>query len=212
MIKLEKLTISYEDNLIFEDLGYCFESGKIHGILGVSGCGKSTLLRGIAGLIKPKKGKIIYDETEIHSPHEEICMMHQKYVNFPWLTCLDNILIGKNMKSKKMDKNDPNILKAYKILNQVGLGDYANRYPHELSGGMNQRLALSRVLYREPKVILMDEPLSALDPNTRQQMQILIMDLHYKINNTIIMVTHDPDEAKKMCNRIMNLSLLNIVQ
>lgn len=209
MINLEELTISYEDREIFSNLSYKFESGKIHGILGPSGCGKSTMLRTIAGLIKPNKGHIIYNKEKLNGPREDICMMHQKYVNFPWMTCLENVLIGgyEDLPRKKYRRNPENLknFKAYNILKQVGLGDYALKYPHELSGGMNQRLALARVLYRQPKVILMDEPLSALDPKTRQQMQKLIMDLHYQTNNTIIMVTHDPDEAKKMCNNILNL-------
>ena len=205
-------TLGYEKNIIFEDLNIEFECGKITAILGKSGCGKSTLLRTLAGLLKPINGEIMYMDKKISGPHKDICMMHQKYVNFPWLTCLENVIIGGQdgkgiIPRKKYGRNPENLenFEAFEILKKVGLEDVALKFPHELSGGMNQRLALARVIYRNPKVILMDEPLSALDPKTRKDMQNLLLDIYYKNNNTIIMVTHDPDEAKKMCHKIINL-------
>ena len=210
-LKIEDATIDYSGNVIFENLNIEFELNKINAILGKSGCGKSTILRTLAGLLKVKKGIVYFEDNIIKGPNNDICMMHQKYVNFSWLNCFQNVLIGRHdseeYKELKKLKNIDDIKKteAYNILKKVGIEDYALKYPYELSGGMNQRLALARVIYRNPKVILMDEPLSALDPKTRKEMQDLLIDLHYKSNNTIIMVTHDPDEAKKMCHNVIQL-------
>jgi ABC-type nitrate/sulfonate/bicarbonate transport system ATPase subunit len=176
-------------------LNATFEDGKIYGILGRSGCGKSTLLRTIAKLQKPLSGSVDRE------PNVQIYMMHQRYTNFNWLTCLENVLIAERNKQKRKELES----EAQKVLEKVGLGAYINRYPTELSGGMQQRLALARVLFVKPKVLLMDEPLSALDDSTRLKMQELIMDVHKETSNTIIMVTHSVLEAEKMCDEIIKL-------
>lgn len=205
LLKIENATIGYDNKIIFKDANFEFEINKITAIIGQSGCGKSTILRTLAGLNKLKSGRVLFEDTQIKKPIPDICMMHQKYSNFPWLTCLDNVLIGKGEKLNKIKKDSERLEEAYSILKSIGLLDDYLKYPHELSGGMNQRLALARVLYRNPKVILMDEPLSALDPKTRNNMQELLLQNHYKTNNTIIMVTHDLDEAKKMANNIIKI-------
>jgi ABC-type nitrate/sulfonate/bicarbonate transport system ATPase subunit len=128
-------------------------------------------------------------------------MMHQRYTNFNWLTCLDNVLIAERNKRKRKELEPI----AKQVLEQVGLIDYLDRYPTELSGGMQQRLALARVLFVKPKYLLMDEPLSALDDSTRAIMQQFIIDVHKQTNNTIIMVTHSVEEAHKMCDEIVQL-------
>lgn len=194
MILLNDLVIGY-DKPLMKPLSLNFEQGKVYGILGKSGCGKSTLLRTIAKMEKPLSGHICRNNNW------QIYMMHQKYTNFNWLTCLDNVLIAERNKSKRKEK----ITQAQEVLKQVGLGEYLDRYPSELSGGMQQRLSLARVLFVKPKILLMDEPLSALDDNTREKMQKLIMDIHKETNNTIIMVTHSVEEAHKMCDEIIKL-------
>lgn len=194
MILLNDLVIGY-DKPLMKPLSLNFEQGKVYGILGKSGCGKSTLLRTIAKMEKPLSGHICRNNNW------QIYMMHQKYTNFNWLTCLDNVLIAERNKSKRKEK----ISQAKEVLKQVGLEDYLDRYPTELSGGMQQRLSLARVLFVKPKILLMDEPLSALDDNTRETMQKLIMDIHKETNNTIIMVTHSVEEAHKMCDEIIKL-------
>lgn len=194
MILLNDLVIGY-DKPLMKPLSLNFEQGKVYGILGKSGCGKSTLLRTIAKMEKPLSGHICRNNNW------QIYMMHQKYTNFNWLTCLDNVLIAERNKSKRKEK----ITQAKEVLKQVGLGEYLDRYPSELSGGMQQRLSLARVLFVKPKILLMDEPLSALDDNTREKMQKLIMDIHKETNNTIIMVTHSVEEAHKMCDEIIKL-------
>lgn len=194
MIILNDLVIGYQ-NPLMEPLNMTFEDGMVYGILGKSGCGKSTLLKTISRMIKPLSGSVQFDDEH------GIYMMHQRYTNFDWLTCIDNVLIAVRC------KRDRKSLKpvAETILEQVGLSEYMNRYPRELSGGMQQRLSLARVLFVRPHYLLMDEPLSALDDTTRARMQRLIMDVHQKTGSTIIMVTHSEAEAHKMCDKIIKL-------
>ena len=129
-----------------------------------------------------------------------IYMMHQNYTSFDWLKCLDNVLIAKKIRGKLEEKD---IAEAKELLSLVGLNKSMEKYPKQLSGGMRQRLALARTLFANPGVVLMDEPLSALDSCTRNKMQNLIVEQHQKSNNTIIMVTHSKEEAKKMCDVII---------
>ena len=126
--------------------------------------------------------------------------MHQNYTSFDWLKCLDNILIAQKVKGRI---NKCNIDSAKEMISIVGLEGNENKYPKQLSGGMRQRLALARTLFMNPEIILMDEPLSALDIETRQKMQDLIIKQHKETNNTIIMVTHSKEEAQKMCDVII---------
>ena len=187
MIEVKDLTTGYSrDNPLKENFTYTFEDNKIYGILGESGCGKSTLLKTIAGLIYPLSGKVYVDGKILQrADKNDIYMMHQNYTSFDWLTCLNNILITEKVKHKRI--TDENRDKALRWLDNVGLRDYANKYPTQLSGGMRQRLALARTLYMKPSIILMDEPLSALDERTRADMQRLILDIHKETHNTIIM-------------------------
>ena len=202
MIELKNLTTGYtRDKPLKTDFTYTFEN-KIYGILGESGCGKSTLLKTIAGLIYPLNGEIYIDGKILQKASKnDIYMMHQNYTCFDWLTCLDNILITEKVKHRRVTEETKN--NALKWLEKVGLSAHANKYPTQLSGGMRQRLALARTLYMKPNIILMDEPLSALDENTRADMQRLILDIHKETHNTIIMITHSKDEANKMCDEIL---------
>lgn len=194
MITLNKLVVGY-DKPLTRQMNFKFEDGTIYGILGRSGCGKSTVLKTIASMIKPISGEVI------NQSKDQIYMMHQRYTNFNWLSCLDNVLIAERKKRKRKELRQ----RAVDVLNKVGLGEYLDRYPSELSGGMQQRLALARVLFVKPSILLMDEPLSALDDSTRAKMQQLIMDIHKETGNTIIMVTHSVEEAEKMCDQIIKL-------
>lgn len=201
-MKIEGLTVKFKDRTIFENWNSTFEDNKIYAILGASGCGKSTLLRTIAGLLKPNEGTVSYNDKRITKPIDQIFMMHQAYTNFPWKNCLENVLFPIKLKRKVTPED---IAFAKEMINRVGLNECEEKYPDELSGGMKQRLALARVLVSKPPVILMDEPLSALDDKTRESMQKLILDLHEETSNTIIMVTHNQEEAHKMGDFILNL-------
>ena len=197
MITIDNVSIGYNSLVIRDDLNYTFEQDKIYGILGESGVGKTTFLKTIAGLLKPIKGTIKVEKGMKRS----IYMVHQSYTCFDWLTCIDNILITERIKHHKITNELRE--KAEQALNDVGLLEHINKYPTQLSGGQRQRLALARTLFTSPQVILMDEPLSALDENTRRCMQDLILNIHKETHNTIIMVTHSSDEANRMCDEII---------
>ena len=201
MIEVKNLCTGYSrDKPLLKDFNYKFEP-KIYGILGHSGCGKTTLLRTIAGLTKPLSGEVLIDGTPVGKAGQNgVYMMHQNYTSFDWLRCIDNVLIAKKVKGKL---NGEDIDKAEHMLSLVGLQGHENKFPKQLSGGMRQRLALARTLFTNPKIILMDEPLSALDNTTRIQMQDLILKVHKETENIIVMVTHSQEEAKKMCDTII---------
>lgn len=203
MIKLNNLCTGYSrDRPLLRNFNYEFDN-KIYGILGASGCGKTTLLRTIAGLMNPLDGEILVDNERLQKANKNsIYMLHQNFTSFDWMNCLENILLAKKIKGTV---NESDIKKAISILKRVGLGNYLKKYPKQLSGGQRQRLALARTLYMDPQIILMDEPLSALDESTRTDMQNMIMEIHRLLNNTIIMVTHSKNEANKMCDVIINL-------
>lgn len=199
MIETRNVTIGYNGIAIRSHLSYTFDDGKIYGILGESGIGKTTFLKTIAGLLKPIEGEIVI-EGKAAENNEKPYLMHQQYTCFDWLTCIDNILITDRIKHKAITKESKQ--KAVDILESVGLFDHWNKYPTQLSGGQKQRLALARTLYASPNVMLMDEPLSALDESTRLKMQSLIIREHEKTSNTIIMITHSSAEAERMCDDI----------
>lgn len=201
MIVLNDLYTGYSRNSpLLEGFNYQFDN-KIYGILGESGCGKTTLLRTIAGLTKPLQGEVIINGVKDNKPNKKgIYMLHQNYTSFDWMTCLDNVLIAKKVKGRVTEKDKEN---ALKMLELVKLNEHVHKYPRQLSGGMRQRLALARTLFMQPQIILMDEPLSALDGVTRAEMQKLIIRMHKSTNNTIIMVTHSTEEAEKMCDEII---------
>ena len=201
MIEINELYTGYSrDKPLLKNFNYQFDS-KIYGILGESGCGKTTLLRTIAGLVKPLSGTIsVNGELITKASKNNIYMMHQNYTSFDWLRCLDNILIAKKVKGR-INKCD--IDRAKEMMKLVGLENNEDKYPKQLSGGMRQRLALARTLFMNPGIILMDEPLSALDIETRERMQDLIINQHKETTSTIIMVTHSREEANKMCDVII---------
>lgn len=209
MIKIEGMGMKFEGKVIFENFTHNFELGKVHVLMGTSGCGKTTLLRIIAGLQKPTSGKIFLNDKEIKKPNDSIYMMHQHYTNFDWLTCLENVIFALKIKKKnKIFKEEIN--EAREILKFVGLSNYEDKYPIQLSGGMNQRLAFARTIVIKPNIILMDEPMSALDSLTRRQMQDLLKNLHKITNNTILMVTHSEDECNYMADEIFRFSNLEV--
>lgn len=204
MIELHNLSTGYSrDKPILKNFNYNFEK-KIYGILGESGCGKTTLLRTIAGLMKPLSGEVVIDGEKVTRANKNnVYMIHQNYTSFDWMSCIDNILIAKKIKGKVTDEDVQN---AKLMLKTVKLDGHENKYPKQLSGGQRQRLALARTLFMKPQIILMDEPLSALDEQTRTEMQELIMKIHNETNSTIIMITHSKEEAEKMCDVIINFN------
>ena len=203
MIELKKLTIGYtKDTPLMSNIDYVFEDDKVYGILGKSGYGKSTLLRTIAGLQKPLSGEVFIDNKQVKNARtSEAYMMFQNYTCFDWLKCLDNVLIAQKVRGKISNQDVEN---AKRWLSAVGLENDLDKYPTQLSGGMKQRLALARTLFMNPKVVLMDEPLSALDEKTRTAMQNLIVEDHKHDKNIVIMITHSHEEAERICDVVID--------
>lgn len=197
---MNNVTTGYSrDKPIMTGLNYEFKNNMFYCVLGKSGCGKTTMLRTLAGLLKPISGKVQRD-GEILTDFSDIYMMHQNYTSFNWLTVKENILIARDIHQRIAEKD---IDECFDLLEAVGLSEHAFKYPAQLSGGQRQRLALARMLYAKPKIILMDEPLSALDETTRKQMQNLIIQYHKNNRGTIIMITHSEDEANLLADKII---------
>jgi ABC-type nitrate/sulfonate/bicarbonate transport system ATPase subunit len=172
-------------------------------ILGPSGCGKSTLLRIVAGLDVPTAGEVLLDGRRIEGPGADRGMVFQSYTLFPWLTVLDNVCFG--LREKGLPRSEQ-LAGARHVLAQVGLKGFENHYPKQLSGGMQQRTALARALANRPRMLLMDEPFGALDHQTRELMQELLLGLWEAARTTVLFVTHDIDEAVFMGSRVMVMS------
>lgn len=173
------------------------EEGEFISIVGPSGCGKSTLLRLVAGLLTPTSGKLSLDGEEIMGTDAKRGMAFQKPTLFPWLTVEENIAFGP--KVRKENKKE----EIERMLALTHLSDFRSAYPHELSGGMAQRVALVRTMINEPEVFLLDEPLGALDAFTRMKMQDELLLLWKEKKNMMLMVTHDVDEAIYMGTRVL---------
>lgn len=197
MIELKNLLVGYSrDKPLLSEINLVIEN-EIYGIIGRSGVGKTTLLRTIAGLNKPISGCVL-------NPNKErIYMMHQNYTCFDWLNVFDNVFIAAKVNRIKITNEVR--MKVHDCIDKVGLAEYKKYYPAELSGGMRQRLALARTIFVNPPIILMDEPFSSLDDNTRTIIQDLVLGIHKETQNTIIMVTHSQAEADKMCDHIIKL-------
>ncbi|QCK84350.1 ABC transporter ATP-binding protein [Phreatobacter aquaticus] len=177
--------------------------GEFVAILGPSGCGKSTLLRAVAGLDTPTTGTITLDGQAVSEPGRDRGMVFQSYTLFPWLTIVENIEFGP--RESGMAPAARRAI-AEKLMAQVGLTQFANHYPKQLSGGMQQRAALARALANDPKVLLLDEPFGALDHQTRSLMQELLLSIWEQHRKTILFVTHDIEEAVFMANRVLVMS------
>ncbi|MGB3908386.1 MAG: ABC transporter ATP-binding protein [Methanomethylovorans sp.] len=171
--------------------------------LGPSGCGKTTLLRIIAGLDTPDSGEILLDGDKITIPDPKRGMVFQEYSLFPWRNVTDNIIFGLEMKGVTRKKA---IEDAEKYLELVGLTQFKDSYPYELSGGMRQRVAIARALANEPEVLLMDEPFGALDAQTRNSLQHQLLEIWNKKHITVLFVTHSVDEAVFLADRIVVMS------
>jgi NitT/TauT family transport system ATP-binding protein/sulfonate transport system ATP-binding protein len=178
------------------------EHGEFVTLIGPSGCGKSTLLRCIAGLHSADSGILKLDGEVISAPSYERGLVFQDPTLFPWLTIRDNVAFS--LRARKLYQTDASIVDE--LLNLVGLMEFASSYPHQLSGGMAQRASLARALASRPKLLLLDEPLGALDAFTRMNMQDEILAIHKKQKTTIVMVTHDVDEAIYLSDRVVVMS------
>jgi NitT/TauT family transport system ATP-binding protein len=179
------------------------ERGRFVSIVGPSGCGKSTLLRIISGLEKSFEGKVLLDGQEMRRPANDVGFIFQQYALFPWRTMCENIELGLEIKGTCKEERRT-IAKQY--IDSFGMRGFEDRYPGQLSGGMQQRVAIARTLIMNPKLVLMDEPFGSLDSQTRNDMQEFLMDLRRKRMDTVLFVTHNVDESVFLSDRIVVLS------
>ena len=183
-----------------QDVSLDLKSGELMSVLGPSGCGKTTLLNILAGFLAPTAGQVVLNDTPVHGPGPERGMVFQQGALFEWMSVRDNVGFGPKMKGAPRAESRE---KVDHLLDVVGLQDFKEKMVYELSGGMQQRVALARCLANEPDVILMDEPLGALDALTREKMQGLVLKLWKETGKTIILITHSVEEALLLGERLL---------
>lgn len=211
-VSIQNLQKSYGASAVFNDINCEIGRGEFVTLLGPSGCGKSTLLRCIAGLTAVDSGRILLDGQDLvpQSPQKRgIGMVFQSYALFPNMSVEQNVAFGLRMQKIKGQDSHPRVLEA---LRMVELQDFASRYPHQLSGGQCQRVALARSLVTRPRLLLLDEPLSALDARIRKHLREQIRQIQRELGLTTIFVTHDQEEALTMSDRIFLMNQGRIVQ
>jgi NitT/TauT family transport system ATP-binding protein len=185
---------------VLDDISFNARTGEMICILGRSGCGKTTLLNILAGFISPSSGMVFLNGQPVKEPGPDRCVVFQEDTLFPWLTVRENIAFGLRgqTRDRKYTREEVD-----RFLSLVGLSQFGDYLPRDVSGGMKQRVALARVLILKPKVLLMDEPFASLDTQTREEMQNLLINLWEKLSQTILFVTHDVDEAVTLADRIL---------
>ena len=216
MIEFQHVTKSFKDNKVLSDISLTIEDGELVAIIGSSGCGKTTLLKMINRLIRPTKGKIFIDGKDIEDMNKvemrrSIGYVIQQAGLFPHMTVRENIELIQRLEKKDEEQIRKN---TEYLMDMVGLNgdEFLDRYPNDLSGGQQQRVGVARALANNPKIILMDEPFSALDPMTRVSLQDELIALHEKVDKTIVFVTHDMDEAIKIADKICIMKDGHILQ
>jgi NitT/TauT family transport system ATP-binding protein len=193
------------DSLVaIKEVSFDVRDGELLVLLGPSGCGKSTLLRIVGGLDEPTSGEVLLNDKAVHGPGRDRGMVFQAYSSFPWLTVSKNVKFGLKYREDVSDKDWNKI--AQRFVDLVGLGGFENAYVSQLSGGMQQRLAIARTLAADPSILLMDEPFGALDTQTREFLQLQLLDTRAQARKTILFVTHDVEEAIFLADRIVILS------
>ena len=203
IIDLKNISVKYGKEQILDDFNLYIRDNEFITLLGPSGCGKTTILRIIGGFLAPDEGQVIFngkDITKLPPNKRQLNTVFQKYALFTNLTVAENIAFGLNIKKKSKEYIREKIDYALKLVNLEG---YDNRYPNSLSGGQQQRIAIARAIVNEPKVLLLDEPLGALDLKLRQGMQYELMRLKEELGITFIYVTHDQEEALTMSDTIV---------
>ena len=212
LVKIDRVTKKFDETIAVDDVSLEIKKGEIFALLGGSGSGKSTLLRMLAGFERPTEGRIFLDGVDITDmpPYDRpINMMFQSYALFPHMTVAQNIAFG--LQQDKIPKAEIDARVA-EMLKLVQMSQYAKRKPHQLSGGQRQRVALARSLAKRPKLLLLDEPMGALDKKLRSQMQLELVEIIERVGVTCVMVTHDQEEAMTMAERIAIMHLGWIAQ
>jgi len=210
MLQIIEFSKSYAANgacssVAVENVTFTLERGDLMALVGPSGCGKSTLLSAVAGLSAPTCGRILLEGRPVTRPPKEMVLVFQDYANslFPWRTVLGNVLFA--LEDKGMSKADMRAA-ALESLESVGLAGFAGHYPWQLSGGMQQRAAIARGLAYGSEILLMDEPFASVDAQTREDLEDLLLRVRDRYGKTVLLVTHDIDEAVYLANRVVALS------
>jgi ABC-type nitrate/sulfonate/bicarbonate transport system ATPase subunit len=207
VVEFRGVTVRFGQFTALLDVSFAVENepdrGEFVSMIGPSGCGKSTILNLIAGFLQPTEGEVLVDGKPVTGPGRDRGMIFQQYSSFPHLTVFQNVLFGLeiNKQEIKLD-HAARLNRAKELIEQVGLTGHDNKYPNQLSGGQQQRVAIARTLATEPKILLMDEPFSALDEPTRLEMQELLIGLWHRIQPTIFCVTHSVSEAVYLSERL----------
>ena len=207
-LRIEDVGMTFETKngafVALERIDLTIRKGEFVSLIGHSGCGKSTLLNLVAGLLLPSAGGILLAEREIAGPGPDRGVVFQNHSLLPWLTCFDNVYLA--VERVFPDKKNTLKERTHKALAMVGLTAAEAKYPHEISGGMKQRVGIARALAIEPKMLLLDEPFGALDALTRANLQDELLKIVDKTGATVLMVTHDVDEAVLLSNRIVMMT------
>jgi nitrate/nitrite transport system ATP-binding protein len=204
-LEIVNISKSFGESPVLKDLNLSLERGEFVAIVGFSGAGKTTLINLIAGLLRPNSGKLCLNDLEITAPGPDRGVVFQNYSLLPWLTVFENILLA-------VDQVNPNWSQQKKrhhvddFISMVNLTKARDQYPRELSGGMRQRVSVARALAIDPQILLLDEPLSALDALTRATLQDEISRIHQQTHKTIVLITNDPDEGIYLADRIIPLT------
>ncbi len=205
-IEIKDVSFDYVDKKssfgALHNVSLSIREGEFICILGASGCGKTTLLSLLSGLNKPKNGEVLLDGKPIKGPGIDRAVVFQQYSLFPWLTVKGNVLFGIRQSGRRLRRKERNEI-ADSLIEKVGLASAKDRYPSQLSGGMQQRVAVARALALESDVLLLDEPFGAIDPKLRLELQELVSKLVSDFKKTVVFITHDIDEAILLADRIV---------
>jgi NitT/TauT family transport system ATP-binding protein len=204
LIEFRGVDVAFGDHLVLGKLSLEVRRGEIVCVVGPSGCGKTTALRVASGLIRPTRGEVAFAGAPIKGPRRDVAVVFQDYSKalLPWRTAAGNVALALEAAGTPRAERPDRIAK---LLTRVGLGAFAQKYPSQMSGGMQQRLQIARCLAQEPSALMMDEPFGALDAMTRQTLQDQILDIAHATNATIFFVTHDLEEAIYLGDRVIGL-------
>nr|WP_245751725.1 ABC transporter ATP-binding protein [Marinospirillum celere] len=195
-----------KETRVLDDINLQIDKGEYVSIIGHSGCGKSTVLNIVAGLLSATSGGVILEGKEVNSPGRDRSVVFQNHSLLPWLTVYENVALAVNKAFKKTKTAKERRDWILQSLDMVGMSHALDKRPNEISGGMKQRVGIARALSLEPRVLLLDEPFGALDALTRSHLQDEVMSIQEKLNTTIIMITHDVDEAVLLSDRIVMMT------
>jgi nitrate/nitrite transport system ATP-binding protein len=209
-LSLENLSITFDTDSgplnVLDEVSLKIEKGEFLSLIGHSGCGKSTVLNIVAGLLQASSGGVLLENREVDDPGPDRAVVFQNHSLLPWLTVYDNVRLAVDQVFRKTRTKQQRHDWTVHNLELVHMAHAMDRRPAEISGGMKQRVGIARALAMEPKVLLMDEPFGALDSLTRTHMQDSLMEIQAELNNTVIMITHDVDEAVLLSDRIVMMS------